>query len=244
MLVFLPGLLAYLPNPTLAAVVIVAAISLADIQGTVKLYRERRTEFFLSLAAFLGVALLGVLPGIAVAVILSILTVFRRVWNPYRTVLGDVPGVPGYHDVRMYPDAEQLPGLVMFRFDGPLFFANANTFRNEVRHLANADPRPRWIIVAAEPITDIDTTASDMLEALDAELDAKGVHLVFAELKDVVHLKIQKYDDEWLTDRASFYPTTKSAVKAYRAAFDIVDPPDDGSTALPPRDDAAMEPAP
>jgi high affinity sulfate transporter 1 len=244
MLVFLPGLLAYLPNPTLAAVVVVAAISLADIQGTVKLYRERRTEFFLSLAAFLGVALLGVLPGIAVAVILSILTVFRRVWNPYRTVLGDVPGVPGYHDVRMYPDAEQLPGLVMFRFDGPLFFANANTFRNEVRHLANADPRPRWIIVAAEPITDIDTTASDMLEALDAELDAKGVHLVFAELKDVVHLKIQKYDDEWLTDRASFYPTTKSAVKAYRAAFDIVDPPDDGSTALPPRDDAAMEPAP
>jgi MFS superfamily sulfate permease-like transporter len=244
MLVFLPGLLAYLPNPTLAAVVIVAAISLADVQGTVKLYRERRTEFLLSMTAFLGVALLGVLPGIAVAVILSILTVFRRVWNPYRTVLGDVPGVPGYHDVRMYPDAEQLPGLVMFRFDGPLFFANANTFRNEVRHLANADPRPRWIVVAAEPITDIDTTASDMLEALDAELDAKGVHLVFAELKDVVRLKIQKYDDAWFTDRASFYPTTKSAVKAYRATFGIVDPPDDGSTALPPRDDAAMEPAP
>jgi high affinity sulfate transporter 1 len=244
MLVFLPGLLAYLPNPTLAAVVIVASLSLADIPGTVKLYKQRRAEFGLSMAAFLGVALLGVLPGIAIAVILSILTVFRRVWNPYRTVLGDVPGVPGYHDIRMYPEAEQLPGLVMFRFDGPLFFANANTFREEVRHLANADPKPRWIVVAAEPITDIDTTASDMLEALDDELEGKGVDLVFAELKDVVRLKIQRYDDEWFNDRASFYPTTKSAVKAYRAAFGIEDPPDDGTTALPPSDDASMEPAP
>ncbi len=230
MLVFLPGLLAYLPNPTLAAVVIVASLSLADIPGTVKLYRQRRAEFWLSMAAFLGVALLGVLQGIAIAVILSILTVFRRVWNPYRTVLGDVPGVPGYHDIRMYPDAEQLPGLVMFRFDGPLFFANANTFRNEVRHLANQEPKPRWIVIAAEPITDIDTTASDMLEDLDGELHAKDVHLVFAELKDVVRLKIQKYDDEWFTDRAAFYPTTKSAVKAYRAAFGVVDPADDGAS--------------
>lgn len=244
MLLFLPGLLAWLPNPTLAAVVIVASVSLADIPGTVKLYKQRPTEFALSMAAFLGVALLGVLPGIAVAVVLSILTVFRRVWNPYRTILGDVPGVPGFHDIRMYPDAEQLPGLVMFRFDGPLFFANASTFRNEVRHLANADPRPRWIVIAAEPITDIDTTASDMLEELYGELEAKGVQLVFAELKDVVRLKIQRYDDEWFTDRASFYPTTKSAVKAYRAAFGIVDPPDGGSISQPPTDDASMEPAP
>ncbi len=244
MLVFLPGLLAYLPNPTLAAVVIVASMSLADIPGTVKLYKQRRAEFWLAMAAFLGVALLGVLQGIAIAVILSILTVFRRVWNPYRTVLGDVPGVPGYHDIRMYPDAEQLPGLVMFRFDGPLFFANASTFRNEVRHLARQEPKPRWIVIAAEPITDIDTTASDMLEALDEELHAKGVHLVFAELKDVVRLKIQKYDDGWFTDRASFYPTTKSAVKAYRAAFSVVDPPDDGATSIPPTDDASMEPPP
>jgi MFS superfamily sulfate permease-like transporter len=139
--------------------------------------------------------------------------------------------VPGYHDIRMYPGAEQLPGLVLFRFDGPLFFANANTFRSEVRHLANQDPRPRWIVVAAEPITDIDTTASDMLEDLDGELDAKGVHLVFAELKDVVRLKIQRYDDAWFNDRAAFYPTTKSAVKAYRAAYGVVDPPDDGASA-------------
>jgi 6-pyruvoyl-tetrahydropterin synthase len=83
-----------------------------------------------------------------------------------------------------------------------------------------------------------------MLEALDGELDAKGVHLVFAELKDVVRLKIQKYDDAWFNDRAAFYPTTKSAVKAYRAAYGVVDPPDDGTTALLATDDTSQEPAP
>jgi high affinity sulfate transporter 1 len=251
MLVFLPGLLQYLPNATLAAVVIVASVSLADIPGTLLLYQKRPAEFALSMAAFLGVALLGVLPGILIAVTLSILTVFRRVWNPYRTTLGDVPGVPGFHDVRMYPDAEQLPGLVLFRFDGPLFFANASTFRQEIRHLARQEPKPVWIVVAAEPITDIDTTASDMLEALDQELQAMGIELVFAELKDAVRLKIREYGDDWLADRASFYPTTKSAVKAYRAAFGIVDPPGplksvpgragepDGERAGEPADDAA-----
>ena len=174
MLVFVPGLMQWLPQPTLAAVVIVASMSLADIPATRRLWRQRKTEFWLSVAAFLGVAFLGVLPGIAVAVILSILWVFRQAWNPYRTILGDVPNVPGYHDIRMYPDAIQLPGLVIYRFDGPLIFANANTFRDEIRHLRHADPPPRWIIVAAEPITTVDTTAAEMLEELDQELEAKG----------------------------------------------------------------------
>ena len=103
---------------------------------------------------------LGVLPGIAVAVTLSILWVFRQAWDPYRTPLGDVPDVAGYHDIRMYPDASQIPGLVIYRFDGPLIFANAKIFRDEIRHLAQADPPPSWIIVAAEPITTVDTTAA------------------------------------------------------------------------------------
>ena len=117
MLLLAPGLLRNLPQPTLAAVVITASLSLADIPGTVRLWRQRRTEFALSMAAFAGVALLGVLPGIAIAVALSIGNVFRRVWWPYQTVLGRAAGVPGYHDVRSYPDAEQLPGCVLFRFD-------------------------------------------------------------------------------------------------------------------------------
>jgi high affinity sulfate transporter 1 len=216
MLVFAPWLMATLPQPALAAVVIIASSSLADIPATRRLWVQRRAEFAVSMAAFLGVALLGVLPGIALAVILSILGVFRRAWDPYRTVLGDVPGVPGYHDVSMYPDAVQYPGLVIYRFDAPLIFANATTFREEVRHLARRDPRPRWILVAAEPMTDVDTTAADMLEELDNELEDAGIHLVFAEMKDAVRAKIRDYGVDWLAERDAFYPTIGSAVKAYR----------------------------
>ena len=124
------------------------------------------------------------LEGIAVAVGLSILNVFRRAWWPYQTTLGQVPGMPGQHDLELYPEAEQLPGLVIFRFDAPLFFANARTFRDQIRRLAATEPPPRWIVIAAEPITDVDTTAADMLADLDEELNADGTSLVFAELKD------------------------------------------------------------
>ena len=163
MLVLVPGLLRNLPQATLAAVVIAASLSLADIAGTRRLWHQRRVEFLLSMAAFLGVALLGVLAGIAVAVALSILNVFRRAWWPYQTTLGRVPGMEGHHDRSLYPDAEELPGLVIFRFDAPLLFANARTFRDQIRRLAAGEPKPRWIVIAAEPITDVDTTAADML---------------------------------------------------------------------------------
>jgi high affinity sulfate transporter 1 len=219
MLLVAPGLLRNLPQPTLAAVVIVASLSLADIPGTVRLWRQRRTEFTLSMAAFAGVALLGVLPGIAIAVALSIGNVFRRAWWPYQTVLGRVPGIPGYHDVRSYPDAEQLPGCVLFRFDAPLFFANARTFRGQIRRLARSEPRPVWIVVAAEPITDVDTTAADMLEDLDEALNAKGISLVFAEMKDPVREKIERYELTRAIEPAHFFPTVGSAVAAYREQF-------------------------
>ena len=174
-LLLAPGLLRNLPQPTLAAVVIAASLSLADLKGTARLYRLRRTEFLLSMAAFLGVVLLGVLPGIALAVALSIGNVFRRAWWPYQAILGRAPGVPGYHDVSSYPMAERLAGWSIFRFDAPVFFANARTFREQVRALADAEPRPLWIVVAAEPITDVDTTAADMLLDLELALNADGV---------------------------------------------------------------------
>ena len=186
MIVLVPGLFRNLPQPALAAVVITASLSLADIPATVRLWRQRKAEFLLSIAAFLGVALLGVLPGIAIAVALSILNVFRRAWWPYATVLGRVDGLEGYHDIHSYPGAEHLPGLVLYRFDGPLFFANATTFRDEIRRLAKAEPKPAWILIAAEPVTDVDTTAADMLTELDEALNAQGISLVFAELKDPV----------------------------------------------------------
>src|SRR4051812_13193817 len=216
MLVFVPGLLRSLPQPTLGAVVIAASLSLVDVAGSVRLWRQRRVEFLLMIAAFLGVALLGVLPGIAVAVGLSILNVFRRAWWPYQTTLGRVPGIPGHHDRTQHPDAEELPGLVIFRFDAPLFFANARTFREEVRHLAHADPPPRWIVVAAEPLTDVDTTAADMLSDLDTELNAAGTSLVFAELKSPVRAKLERYELIGPLEPAHFFPPIDAAVDAFQ----------------------------
>ena len=216
MIVLVPGLFRNLPQPALAAVVITAALSLADIPATVRLWRQRKAEFLLSIAAFGGVALLGVLPGIAIAVGLSILNVFRRAWWPYDTELGRVDGLEGYHDIHSYPEASHLPGLVIYRFDAPLFFANAKTFRDEVRRLARADPAPAWIVIAAEPVTDVDTTASDVLEELDETLNAQGISLVFAELKDPVRRKIERYGLTRTIDPHHFFPTIESAIAAFR----------------------------
>jgi len=215
MLLFFPGLLRSLPQPTLAAVVIAAAISLAGIHATARLWHQRHTEWALSLTAFLGVALLGVLPGIGIAVILSILNVFRHAWWPYQARLGNVDGLPGFHDVKSHPSAEQLDGLVLYRFDAPLLFANARTFRNEIRKLANATPTPRWIIVAAEPITDIDTTAADVLEDLIQELSKRDIRLVLAELKHPVRTKLERYELDPLVRQDTLFHTVDEAVTAY-----------------------------
>ncbi|MBB3084475.1 SulP family inorganic anion transporter [Geodermatophilus sabuli] len=216
MILLLPGLFRDLPQSALAAVVITASLSLADLPGTARLWHQRRVEFSLSLVAFAGVALLGVLPGIAIAVGLSILNVFRRAWRPYTTVLGRTEGLPGYHSVRSYPEAEQLPGLVVYRFDAPLFFANARTFRDEVTAIARTEPAPRWIVIAAEPVTDVDTTAADVLLDLDRALDERGQTLAFAELKDPVRRKIDRCGLTRAIEPQHLFPTVEAAVEAYR----------------------------
>jgi len=217
LLLLTPGLLKNLPQPALGAVVIAASLSLADFSGTARLWRQRRMEVSVSIAAFLGVALLGVLAGIVIAVGLSVLNVFRRTWWPYHTELGHPAGLSGYHDVQVHPDAERIPGLVVFRFDAPLIFANARVFRDQIRALTRSDPPPRWIVVAAEPVTDVDTTAADMLEVLDRELNAMGISLVFAEMKTPVRTKVERYELTRTIDAAHFYPTVDDAVEAYRA---------------------------
>lgn len=216
MLLLVPGLLKNLPQPTLAAVVIAASLSLADIPGSIRLWRQRKVEFLLMLMAFLGVAFLGVLEGIAVAVALSILYIFKRVWWPYMAVLGQADGVSGFHDRRMYPHAKHLPGLVIFRFDAPLFFANARAFREKLRAFADRDPKPKWIIIAAEPMTDVDTTAADMLVELDKDLNDEGIHIVFAELKDPVRRKMERYELIGPLNPDHFFPTIDEAVAAYQ----------------------------
>lgn len=218
MLVAFPGLLADLPQPTLGAVVIAASISLADIAGMRRLYRQRRTDFMIAMAAFLSVVLLGVLPGIVIAIALSVVNVFRRVWRPYWATLGRVGALPGLHDTSSYPEADVLDGAVVLRFDAPLIFANAGTFRDEVLALADTSPAPLWIIVAAEPMTDVDTTACDMLEDLVTKLDERGVRFVFAELKDPARRKIEQFGLEHVLDDSRFYPTISAATDAFQSA--------------------------
>ena len=216
-LVFATGLMQYVPQPTLGAIVIAAALSLADLPATRRLWHQRRTEFTLSITALLGVALLGVLPGILLAIALSILNVFRRVWWPHQAELGRVPGLAGLHDTETYPHSELLPGLVVFRFDAPLIFANSRMFGDTVRAMAEEQPDLRWVLIAAEPMTDVDTTAADMLLELDSWLNDRGVSLAFAEVKDPVRAKIQRYELERTIDPGHFFPTLDEAVAAYMA---------------------------
>ncbi|HEY7857168.1 MAG TPA: SulP family inorganic anion transporter [Candidatus Nanopelagicales bacterium] len=216
-LLFATGLMQYVPQPTLGAIVIAAALSLADVPATLRLWRQRRTEFMLSIVALLGVALLGVLPGILLAIALSILNVFRRVWWPHRAELGRVEGMAGLHDTERYPDSELLPGLVVYRYDAPLIFANSRMFADSIRAMADERADLRWVLVAAEPVTDVDTTAADMLEDLDEWLNERGVSLVFAEMKDPVQEKIVRYGLTRTIDPRHFFRTIDEAVQAYVA---------------------------
>ena len=228
MLIALPSLFAYLPQPALGAVVITASLSLADIGATRRLWHQRRADFYIAMIAFLGVALFGVLLGIVIAIALSVANVFRRVWWPHQAVLGKVPHLAGYHDTARHPNAELLAGCTILRFDAPLIFANARTFRDTVRTLADAQPKPGWIIVAAEPITDVDTSACDMLDDLAAALAKQGTTLVFAELKDPVMEKLRAYELDPAIPSEQFFPTIKQAVEAYRhhRNVDWDEPPD------------------
>jgi high affinity sulfate transporter 1 len=218
MLLVVPGLVQAMPQPVLAAVIIAASISLFDLAELRRLFHVRRTEFALAVACGLGVAFIGVLQGIVVAVVLSVIYIFKRAWAPYSAVLGKAPSVPGFHDIGRYPDAEQVPGILVVRWSAPLFFANANQFRDRIRALVKAaDPPPQWVLVAAEPIVDIDTTAGSMLRDLDLELNSTGIHLAFAELQSDVRDTIVTYGLLETIDESHFYRSVSEAVEALRS---------------------------
>lgn len=191
-----PDATEFLPATTLAAIVIAAAAGIADPAGVRRLIRMSRSESLVMLAAFLGVTVLGVLPGIAVAVSLAILDFLRRAWDPYRAELVDVRGIPGYHDASRHPEGDRIPGLLILRFDAPLFFGNGALLRTFVRDTTDAaPPGTERVVLAAEPVTGIDTTALDELVQLDEWLARHGVDLVFAELKD--RSKIDSCNTAW-----------------------------------------------
>ena len=214
LLIFGTGLLHDLPTATLAAIVIVAVLGFIDTAGARRLLQWRPSEFVLAMAAFVGVAVLGVLWGVGIAIGLSLLSFVRRAWRPHDAVLGRVDNLKGYHDTERHPEARLIPGLVLYRFDAPIFFANAELFREHVDTLARSGD-VRWIVVAAEPTTDIDVTAGEMLRALIDELDAPGIRLAFAELKDPVRDRLRHYGIEAAIGAARFFPTLGVAVAAY-----------------------------
>jgi MFS superfamily sulfate permease-like transporter len=189
-----PNLLQHLPKTVLAAVVIASAIGLIEVTDLKRIYRIQRWEFWLSIVCLVGVAVLGAIPGIGLAIAIAIIQFLWDGWRPHSAVLGRAHGVKGYHDITRYPDARRIPGLVLFRWDAPLFFANAELFKERALDAVAKSPTPvRWLVVAAEPVTGIDVTAGDTVAELDNALHAMGIELCFAELKDPVKDKLKRF---------------------------------------------------
>ena len=216
LLLVAPNLLEHLPTAALAAVVIAAAIGLIEVTDLIRIYRIQRWEFWLSIVCFVGVAVLGAIPGIGLAIVIAVIEFLWDGWRPHSAVLGRAEGVKGYHDIKRYPDARQIPGLVLFRWDAPLFFANAELFRERVLDAAKNAPTPtRWLVVAAEPVTSVDVTAADTLEELDKALHEAGIELCFAELKDPVKDKLKRFGLFAQIGEEAFFPTIGAAVSGY-----------------------------
>jgi high affinity sulfate transporter 1 len=216
LLLVAPNLLQYLPTAALAAVVITAAIGLIEVTDLRRIYRIQRWEFWLSIVCFIGVAVLGVIPGIGLAIAIAIAEFLWDGWRPHSAVLGRTYGVKGYHDVTRYPDARRIPGLVLFRWDAPLFFANAEFFKERVLDALSKSPTPvRWLVVAAEPVTSVDVTAGDTIAELDKALHARGIEFCFAELKDPVKDKLKRFGLFAQFGESYFFPTIGAAVSSY-----------------------------
>ena len=222
LLLLAPNLLRHLPHTALAAVVIAAAIGLIEVRDLRRIYRIQRWEFWLSMVCFAGVAVFGAIPGIALAIAIAVIEFLWDGWRPHSAVLGRVERVKGYHDITRYPEARLIPGLVLFRWDAPLFFANAELFHERVLDaVANAPTPVRWLVVAAEPVTSVDVTAADVVCELDDTLHVAGIELFFAEMKDPVKDKLKRFGLFTRFGEQSFFATVGEAVSAYGATHPV-----------------------
>jgi len=211
-----PNLFKDLPYAALAAVVIAAAIGLFEFADLGRIYRIQNWEFWLSIVCTVGVAVFGAITGIGIAIVLAVIEFLWDGWRPHWAVLGKPDGVDGYHDITRYPEAATVPGLLLFRWDAPLFFANAELFNQRVLDAIAASSSPvKRIVVAAEPITSVDVTSADSLTELDKLLKDDGIELCFAELKDPVKDKLKRFGLLKEFGEARFFPTKESAVGNY-----------------------------
>ena len=217
LLLVAPDLLQHLPSSALAAVVIASAIGLIEVTDLGRIFRIQRWEFWLSIVCTVGVAVLGAIPGIGLAIVVAVIEFLWDGWRPYSAVLGRAEGLEGYHDIQRYPEARLVPGLVLFRWDAPLFFANAELFHDRVLDAVATAPTPvRWLVVAAEPVTSVDVTAADALVELHETLHAAGIMLCFAEMKDPVKDKLKRFGLFTRFGEEAFFPTLGAAVSRYR----------------------------
>jgi len=222
LLLFAPKLLQDLPSAALAAVVIASAIGLIEVRDLIRIFRIQQWEFWLSIVCLMGVAVFGAIPGIGIAVVLAVIEFLWDGWRPHSAVLGRAEGIKGYHDITRYPKARRIPGLVLFRWDAPLFFANAELFRERVLEAVATSPTPAsWLVVAAEPVTSVDVTAADTLEDLDKTLHESGIKLCFAELKDPVKDKLKRFGLFAGIGEDFFFPTLGSAISRYLERHDV-----------------------
>ncbi|HKV20867.1 MAG TPA: sulfate permease [Mycobacterium sp.] len=211
------GVLANFPMAALGALVVYAALKLVDVAEFKRLARFRRSELILAVATTVAVLVFGVLNGVLVAIVLSILDLLRRVARPHDAVLGFVPGLAGMHDLDDYPTAHTEPGLLVYRYDAPLFFANAENFRQRALKAVDENPDPvRWFVLNAEANVEVDLTALDVLDRLRAELESRGIEFAMARVKQELRdaMAAAGLIDKIGEDR--IFMTLPTAVEAYR----------------------------
>jgi SulP family sulfate permease len=216
-LLFAMPLIEPLPKAALGVIIVVAAAGLINVRSIWRLRHVRPAEAGLALVAFGGVLAFGVLGGVAVAIALSIGVFLYRAARPHDAVLGRVEDVDGYHDIERWPGAEVVPGLLVYRFDAPPFFVNAEYLRNRVLALVDAADELRWLVLNAEAWTYLDATAIDALRQLRADLEKRGITLCFARLKG---RQREIFEETGLTAEIGaerFFPTVRAAVAAFES---------------------------
>jgi sulfate permease, SulP family len=212
------ALLSRFPRAALGAVVIYAALRLVDVAGFRRIARFRRSEAAIAVVTMVAVLTVGVLYGVLVAVALSVLDLLRRLARPHDSVLGYVPGIAGMHDVDDYPDARPVPGLLVYRYDAPLCFANAENFRSRALAALETQPEPpRWFLLNAEANVEIDSTAAETLEALHDELRRRGIVLALARVKQDLRADLRAAGLLDLIGEERIFPTLPTAVEAFRS---------------------------
>jgi high affinity sulfate transporter 1 len=222
-LLFLRPLLVLFPKAALGAIVIYAAIRLIEIPEFIRLLNFKRSEFRLALITIVGVLATDILVGVGVAVGLSVIDLFARIVRPHDAVLGEIPNLSGLHDIEDWEDAKTIPGLVIYRYDAPLCFANSENFKRRAMQAIESEKDPvEWFILNTEAIVEIDITAADVLEQLRRELASRNITVALARVKQDLYLQLKKAGLVETIGANRIYPTLHTAIEGFQSRADIL----------------------